>query len=100
MLTVNTNDHRIPFNGSDQTPGFSAYLTKHKVGRGQLGNLYYAQTDSNESLAVQIVHRNKMSTNQMSALNSELALMAQIDSPHVVRVIDVTHSNSLVFIAQ
>lgn len=100
MLKENTKNHRIAFNGSDQTPAFSANLNKRKVGRGQLGNLYYAQTDSNESLAVQIVHRNKISTDQMSSLNLELALMSQIDSPHVVKVIDVTPSKSHIFIAQ
>ena len=101
-MKANTNDHRIPFNGSEQdgVPAFSAFLNKRKVGRGQLGNLYYAQTDNSDVLAVQIVHRGKMSADQMSALNSEMALMSKIASCNVVKVLDVTRSKSLIFIAQ
>lgn len=71
-------------------------IEKVLLGKGQYGEVYRAhlKTDVNQKFAVKIINKKKLDTKLFAYLKNEINLLAKIESPNVVRLLDLQRTEN------
>ncbi|KIV95864.1 hypothetical protein, variant 1 [Exophiala mesophila] len=80
-------------------PGLERYILLEKMGDGAFSNVYKARdTTTNDEVAIKVVRKFEMNSNQRANILKEVQIMRQLDHPNIVRLIDFSESRQHYFI--
>ncbi|KAK5055288.1 hypothetical protein LTR84_013038 [Exophiala bonariae] len=79
--------------------GLERYILLEKMGDGAFSNVYKARdTQSGDEVAIKVVRKFEMNSNQRANILKEVQIMRQLDHPNIVRLIDFSESRQHYFI--
>jgi serine/threonine protein kinase len=69
----------------------SYLIEKESLGKGQFGTVYkcHLKSDSSKKFAVKIIQKKQLTPRLFNNLKNETNILAKIDSPHVIKLIDI-----------
>ncbi|KIX04522.1 uncharacterized protein Z518_05392 [Rhinocladiella mackenziei CBS 650.93] len=80
-------------------PGLERYILLEKMGDGAFSNVYKARdTQSCDEVAIKVVRKFEMNSNQRANILKEVQIMRQLDHPNIVRLIDFSESRQYYYI--
>ena len=74
------------------------YTLKEKIGAGSFGDVFKGVSENGDVYAIKSIPRSDMSPSKANCIVREIAALLQINSPHVVRLLDVFKSLTHIYI--
>ncbi|KAK5053386.1 MAPK-activated protein kinase Srk1 [Exophiala sideris] len=80
-------------------PGLERYILIEKMGDGAFSNVYKARdTTTHDEVAIKVVRKFEMNSNQRANILKEVQIMRQLDHPNIVKLIDFSESRQYYYI--
>ncbi|QKX62883.1 uncharacterized protein TRUGW13939_10051 [Talaromyces rugulosus] len=81
-------------------PGLERWILIEKMGDGAFSNVYRARDSTGQAgeVAIKVVRKFEMNSNQRANILKEVQIMRQLDHPNVVRLIDFSESPQFYYI--
>ncbi|KAL6241528.1 MAPK-activated protein kinase Srk1 [Rhinocladiella similis] len=80
-------------------PGLERYILIEKMGDGAFSNVYKARdTQTHDEVAIKVVRKFEMNSNQRANILKEVQIMRQLDHPNIVRLVDFSESRQYYYI--
>ncbi|EXJ76861.1 CAMK/CAMK1/CAMK1-RCK protein kinase [Capronia epimyces CBS 606.96] len=92
-------EEREQANKMPKYPGLERYILLEKMGDGAFSNVYKARdTKTGDDVAIKVVRKFEMNSNQRANILKEVQIMRQLDHPNIVRLIDFSESRQYYYI--
>ncbi|KIW69833.1 hypothetical protein, variant 1 [Phialophora macrospora] len=80
-------------------PGLERFILVEKMGDGAFSNVYKARdTQTGDEVAIKVVRKFEMNSNQRANILKEVQIMRQLDHPNIVKLIDFSESRQYYYI--
>ncbi|KAG2411866.1 serine/threonine-protein kinase srk1 [Aspergillus terreus] len=81
-------------------PGLERWILLDKMGDGAFSNVYRAKdtTGQYDEVAIKVVRKFEMNSNQRANILKEVQIMRQVDHPNIVKLIDFSESRQYYYI--
>ncbi|KAF4185071.1 hypothetical protein CNMCM7927_007096 [Aspergillus lentulus] len=81
-------------------PGLERWILLDKMGDGTYSNVYRAKDTTGEydEVAIKVVQKFEMNSNQRASILKEVQIMRQVDHPNIVKLIDFSESRRYYYI--
>lgn len=80
-------------------PGLERFILIEKMGDGAFSNVYKARdTQTGGEVAIKVVRKFEMNSNQRANILKEVQIMRQLDHPNIVKLIDFSESRQYYYI--
>ncbi|EXJ66518.1 CAMK/CAMK1/CAMK1-RCK protein kinase [Cladophialophora psammophila CBS 110553] len=92
-------EEREKANKMPRYPGLERFILVEKMGDGAFSNVYKARdTQTGDEVAIKVVRKFEMNSNQRANILKEVQIMRQLDHPNIVKLIDFSESRQYYYI--